>query len=95
MVFDAKMSSPMQVIYHCAHLLREWSTLQKPEHRDPYMEVCSRLEQVMFLPNMGGSIDCGLTTSTIDVFNRFIYSRSAYEIVHLHPLFSVIGYVHL
>jgi hypothetical protein len=46
MVFDAKMSSPMQVIYHCAHLLREWSTLQKPEHRGLYMEVCSRLEQV-------------------------------------------------
>ena len=45
-VFDAKMSSPMQVIFHCAHLLREWSTLQKPEHRDLYMEVCSRLEQV-------------------------------------------------
>jgi hypothetical protein len=46
MVFDAKISSPMQVIYQCAHLLREWSTLQKPEHRDLYMEVCSRLEQV-------------------------------------------------
>ena len=45
-VFNAKQSSPMQVIYQCAHLLRAWSTLQKPEHRGLFMEVCLRLEQV-------------------------------------------------
>ena len=45
-IFEAKRCSPMQVIFQCAHLLREWSTLQKPEHRDLYMAVCSRLEQV-------------------------------------------------
>ena len=45
-IFEAKRCSPMQVIFQCAHLLREWSILQKPEHRDLYMAVCSRLEQV-------------------------------------------------
>ena len=45
-IFEANQCSPMQVIFHCAHLLREWSSLQKPEHRDLYTAVCSRLEQV-------------------------------------------------
>lgn len=46
LVFNAKLSTPMQVIFHCSHLLRSWSTLQKPEHRALYTEVCLRLEQV-------------------------------------------------
>ena len=45
-VFNAILSSPMQVIFRCAHYLREWSILQHPAHRDLFMEVCSRLEQV-------------------------------------------------
>ena len=45
-VFNAKLSSAMQVIFCCAHYLREWSILQRPVHRDLFMEVCLRLEQV-------------------------------------------------
>jgi hypothetical protein len=46
LIFDAKTSCPMQVIFHCAHLLREWSALQRVEFRELYTRVCSRLEQV-------------------------------------------------
>ena len=31
-VFNAKFSSSIQVIFSCAHYLREWSILQSPEH---------------------------------------------------------------
>ena len=31
-VFNAKLSSPMQLIFRCAHYLREWSILQRPVH---------------------------------------------------------------
>jgi hypothetical protein len=46
MVFESKMSTPMQVIFHCARLLQEWSALQRQEYQHLYVQVCSRLEQV-------------------------------------------------
>jgi hypothetical protein len=39
-----KRSSPLHVIYRCTGTLRLWSSLQRVEHRDLFMEVCSRLE---------------------------------------------------
>jgi hypothetical protein len=43
-VFDNKISSPLQVIYRCTGTLRLWSSLQRVENRDLFMEVCARLE---------------------------------------------------
>ena len=34
----------MQVIYRCTGTLRLWSSLQRVENRDLFMEVCTRLE---------------------------------------------------
>ena len=45
-VFNAILSSPMQVIFRCAHYLPDWSILHRLVHRHLFMEVCSRLEQV-------------------------------------------------
>ena len=44
MVFNDKISSPVQVIYRCTHLLRSWSSLHHVELRDLFTEVCTRLE---------------------------------------------------
>jgi hypothetical protein len=43
-VFNNKLSSPLQVIYRCTGTLRLWSSLQRVEHRDLFMEVCAWLE---------------------------------------------------
>jgi hypothetical protein len=43
-VFYNKTSSLLQVIYQCTRTLRLWSSLQKMENRDLFMEVCSQLE---------------------------------------------------
>jgi hypothetical protein len=43
-VFDDKNSSILQVIYRVIGTLRLWSSLQRPQDRDLYMEVCARLE---------------------------------------------------
>jgi hypothetical protein len=43
-VFSNKTSSLLQVIYWCTRTLCLWSSLQKVEHPDLFMEVCSRLE---------------------------------------------------
>ena len=43
-VFHDKNSSLMQVIYRCTATLRAWSSLQRVEHRDLFLEVASRLE---------------------------------------------------
>ena len=45
-VFNNKcVSSPMQVIHICTRWLRTWSILQKPEDRDLFMMVSTRLER--------------------------------------------------
>jgi hypothetical protein len=53
----------MQVIYRCTTTLRLWSPLHRAEHRDVFMEVSTRLKDVVrdFFPNMDGSIICGST----------------------------------
>jgi hypothetical protein len=43
-VFNDKNSSLMQVIYRCTALLRSWSSLQRLEDRDLFMEVSTRME---------------------------------------------------
>jgi hypothetical protein len=43
-VFNDKNSSILQVIYRVIGSLRLWSSLQRPQDRDLYMEVCARLE---------------------------------------------------
>ena len=43
-VFNDKNSSVMQVIYRCTSTLRAWSSMQRVEHRDLFLEVASRLE---------------------------------------------------
>lgn len=43
-VFNDKNSSLMQVIYRCTATLRSWSSLQRVENRDLFMEVSTRLE---------------------------------------------------
>ena len=45
MVFNGKMPSLLQVIYRCTSMLRLWSPLQRPEFRDLFTEVSTRLEQ--------------------------------------------------
>ena len=45
MVFNGKLSSPLQVLYRCTSMLRLWSPLQHPEFRDLFTKVCTRLEQ--------------------------------------------------
>jgi hypothetical protein len=43
-VFNDKNSSILQVIYRAIGTLRLWSSLQRLEDCDLYMEVCARLE---------------------------------------------------
>jgi hypothetical protein len=43
-VFNDKKSSILQVIYRAVGTLRLWSSLQRPQDRDLYMEVCAHLE---------------------------------------------------
>jgi hypothetical protein len=43
-VFNDKTSSILQVIYRGISTLRLWSSLQRVEDRDLFMEVCARLE---------------------------------------------------
>jgi hypothetical protein len=45
-IFHDTNSSCLQVIYRSTALLRSWSLLQKPESRDLFMEVSTRLEDV-------------------------------------------------
>ena len=44
-VFNDKNFSLMQVLYRSTGLLRLWSTLQRVEFRDLFMEASARLEQ--------------------------------------------------
>jgi hypothetical protein len=43
-VFNDKNCSLLKVIYRCTGILRLWLTLERIEHRDLFMEVCTRLE---------------------------------------------------
>jgi hypothetical protein len=43
-VFNDKNCSLLQVIYRCTGILRLWSPLQRMDHRDLFMEVCTQLE---------------------------------------------------
>ena len=43
-VFNGKLSSPLQVLYRGTSMLRLWSPLQRPEFRDLFTEVCTRLK---------------------------------------------------
>ena len=45
-VFNDKNASLMQVIYRYTATLQAWSSLQRVEHRDLFLEVASRLEAV-------------------------------------------------
>jgi hypothetical protein len=60
-VVNDKVSSPFQVIYQCNGTLRLWSSLQRVEHRDLFMEVCTRLETTArdTFSIMGGNIIFG------------------------------------
>jgi hypothetical protein len=43
-IFNDKNSSILQVIYRCTATFRLWSSLQRMENRDLFMEVSARLE---------------------------------------------------
>jgi hypothetical protein len=43
-MFDKKNYSVLQVIYRCIYTLCLWSSLQRVEDRDLFMEVCARLK---------------------------------------------------
>ena len=57
-VFDDKTCSLIQIIYRIIAILHTWVPLQRMDHRDLFLEVCTRLEDMArdFLSSMGGSI---------------------------------------
>ena len=65
----------MQVIYRTTATLRSWSQLQRVGHRDLFMEVCTRLEDMAktFYPNMDGSIICGSALHHLRCFYNFSF----------------------
>ena len=46
LVFNNINSSALQVIFHCTHSLRMWSTLQRTDFQPLFKAVCTRLERV-------------------------------------------------
>jgi len=60
-VDNDKVSSTFHVIYRCNGTLRLWSSLQRVEHRDLFMKVCTRLETTArdTFSIMGGNIIFG------------------------------------
>jgi hypothetical protein len=79
-IFNDKSSSIMQVLYRCTAILRSWSTLQRVEWRELFMEVCVRLEDTLrdIFPDMDSRMISGLS---LHLFRRHM----SYDISCISP----------